>query len=103
MPNGTEDEAYLLALRQHLPEVIQKSNPDFIFYLAGVDVLKTDKLGKLAMTRSGVKIRDQFVINQCQSNGIPMAITMGGGYSSKLSDIVEAHCNTFRLAQEMYF
>ena len=103
LPNETDDEAYLLALGQHLPDVILKSDPDLVFYLAGVDVLKTDKLGKLSMSRSGVRDRDRYVLQQCRSRGIPLVITMGGGYSPKLIDIVEAHCNTFRLAQEMYF
>jgi acetoin utilization deacetylase AcuC-like enzyme len=103
LPDGTDDKEYLTALEKFLPEVIQKSNPDLIFYLAGVDVLITDKLGKLSMTREGVKRRDAIVMNHCKSQAIPLVITMGGGYSPKLVDIVEAHCNTFRLAQEMYF
>lgn len=103
LPNDTNDEDYLTSLKQHLPDVIRRSNPDIVFYLAGVDVLETDKLGKLSMTRSGVKERDQYVMTECQTMGIPVAITMGGGYSTRLADIVEAHCNTFRLAQEMYF
>jgi len=103
LPNGTEDETYLGTLESHLPEVMDRFNPDLVFYLAGVDVLATDKLGKLSMTRSGAKKRDEFVFGQCKRRGIPVAVTMGGGYSPKLRDIVEAHCNTFRLAQEMYF
>ena len=103
LPDGTNDEEYLTALEKYLPEVLIRSNPDLVFYLAGVDVLETDKLGKLSMSREGVKKRDAIVMNHCKSQAIPLAITMGGGYSPKLVDIVEAHCNTFRLAQEMYF
>ncbi|MCL4112352.1 UNVERIFIED_CONTAM: hypothetical protein GTU68_039643 [Idotea baltica] len=103
LPNGTEDETYLVALESHLSNVLSGFKPDFVFYLAGVDVLETDKLGKLSITRNGAKRRDEFVFAQCIQREIPVAVVMGGGYSPKLRDIVEAHCNTFRLAQEMYF
>ena len=77
--------------------------PDFIFYLAGVDILATDKLGRLAVSREGCKQRDQFVLELCKKNNIPVAVSMGGGYSVKITDIVEAHANTFRVAQNVYF
>jgi len=83
--------------------LLEKVQPDFIFYLAGVDILATDKLGRLAVSREGCKQRDQFVLELCKKNNIPVAVSMGGGYSVKITDIVEAHANTFRVAQNVYF
>jgi acetoin utilization deacetylase AcuC-like enzyme len=101
--DGINDNSYLKLLEKHLPELIDNIQPDFIFYQSGVDVLATDKLGRLGLTQQGCKSRDRFVMETCQKNGIPVAVSMGGGYSEKLSDIVEAHANTFRVATELYF
>lgn len=103
LPDKTEDAPYLKILREILPKLLDKVQPDFIFYLSGVDVLATDKLGRLSLSINGCKERDHIVLETCQSNKIPVAISMGGGYSEKLAHIVEAHANTFRLAQELYF
>jgi acetoin utilization deacetylase AcuC-like enzyme len=99
----TQDEAYLRILRNTLPALIQQVEPDIIFYLAGVDILETDKLGKLSMTKAGCKARDEFVFQTCKANNLPVIVSLGGGYSPRIKDIVEAHCNTFRLAQELWF
>ena len=101
--DNTNDDFYLQKLRKHLPEVIEKFEPNFIFYLSGVDVLSNDKLGKLGLSLEGCKERDRYVLELCKKNKIPLQISMGGGYSSNLKDIIEAHSNTFRLAQEIYF
>ena len=77
--------------------------PDFIFYLAGVDVIKNDKLGKLALSIEGCKNRDEMVFEECKKNNIPVQVSMGGGYSSQLKEIVDAHVNTFRLARDIFF
>jgi acetoin utilization deacetylase AcuC-like enzyme len=103
LPDGMGDEAYLQLLYNTLPRLISKQKPDFIFYLSGVDVLETDKLGKLSLTKAACKLRDQFVFQQCITNNIPVQVSMGGGYSPEIRDIVEAHCNTFRVANELYF
>jgi len=103
LPDKTEDELYLKTVRETLPPLLDKVQPDFIFYLAGVDILATDKLGRLAVSRDGCKERDKFVLALCKKNNIPVAVSMGGGYSVKISDIVEAHANTFRVAQNIYF
>ena len=86
-----------------MPKLIDKTQPDFVFYLSGVDVLATDKLGHLALSREGCKERDRIVLQLCKENKIPVQVSMGGGYSEKIYDIVEAHCNTYRLATELYF
>jgi acetoin utilization deacetylase AcuC-like enzyme len=101
--DNTDDHYYLLKLKKILPKVVEKFEPDFIFYLAGVDVLKNDKLGRLSMTIEGCKERDKYVLSLCKKNNIPVQVSMGGGYSVNINDIVEAHSNTFRLAQEIYF
>jgi acetoin utilization deacetylase AcuC-like enzyme len=103
LPLGMTDEPYLDLVRNHLPELMNRVKPDFAFYLSGVDVLATDKLGKLALTREGCKTRDRMVIEAFHFAGIPLCISMGGGYSENIKDIVEAHCNTFRLAQAIGF
>ena len=97
------EDLQLENLKKHLPQIIQKFEPDFIFYLSGVDVLSNDKLGKLGLSLEGCKERDNYVLRLCKENNIPVQISMGGGYSSNLRDIIEAHANTFRLAQEIFF
>lgn len=103
LADGTGDEEFLAILEDALPQIIDDYKPDFIFYLSGVDVLATDKLGRLAMTREGCAKRDRFVLSQCHQRGIPVQISMGGGYSTDIRDIVEAHCNTYRIANDIYF
>jgi acetoin utilization deacetylase AcuC-like enzyme len=103
LPNGIEDAEYLKILAETLPALLEKTKPDFVFYLSGVDVLATDKLGYLKLTRDGCKERDRMVLQLCHQEGIPVQVSMGGGYSEDIIDIVEAHCNTYRVAGELYF
>lgn len=98
----TDDKNYLQILKQTLPNLIEQQKPDFIFYQSGVDVLATDKLGKLALTRQGCRTRDELVLELCAGKQIPVAVAMGGGYSERMADIVEAHCNTFRVAFDIF-
>jgi len=99
----TNDAFYLKRLKEIIPRVIDNFQPDFIYYLAGVDVLKNDKLGRLSLTIKGCLERDKFILNSCKKNNIPVQISMGGGYSINIEEIIEAHSNTFRLAEEIYF
>ena len=103
LPDGTGDKEYLLKLKNTLPELIQKVSPDFIFYLCGVDILETDKLGRLSCSIKGCKDRDRYVLQTCHDLNIPVQCSMGGGYSKDIKIIIEAHANTYRLAQEIYF
>ena len=103
LENNTKDDEYLSILKEILPKIINQEKPDFIYYLCGVDVLETDKLGKLSMTINGCKERDRFVLQTCFDKNIPVMCSMGGGYSKDVNIVVEAHANTFRLAQEIYF
>ena len=101
--DGTNDKEYLDKIKYEIPRLINIFEPDFIFYLSGVDIIENDKLGRLSVSINGCKERDKFILNYCKINKIPVQVSMGGGYSPTLKDIVEAHANTFRLAQEIYF
>ena len=103
LENETKDVEYLSILKDILPKLIQQEKPDFIYYLCGVDVVATDKLGKLGLTIDGCKERGRFVLQMCFDLKIPVMCSMGGGYSPEINTIVNAHANTFRVAQEIYF
>jgi acetoin utilization deacetylase AcuC-like enzyme len=100
---GTGDEEYLTVLATELPRLIAMHRADFIFYQAGVDVLATDKLGKLALSRDGCAQRDRVVYENALQYGLPVVVCMGGGYSADIRDILEAHCNTYRIGQQLFF
>ena len=100
--DGTEDQQYLDILNEKLNMVFDKIKPEFIFYLSGVDILKTDKLGRISMTIEGCKLRDEIVLNKCFEKKIPVQCSMGGGYSEELKIILEAHSNTFRVASKIF-
>ena len=99
----TNDQFYLKKLNQILPKVIDQFQPEFIFYLSGVDVLESDQLGKLSLSIEACRERDNIVLRAAKENKIPIQVSMGGGYSKKIKDIVEAHSNTFRFAQKIFF
>lgn len=103
LPDGMDDKPYLALLRETLPRLMDDVQPDFVFYLSGVDILETDTLGRLNISRTGCRERDRIVLELCHRHRLPVAISMGGGYSPRLADIVEAHANTFRVAQEVFF
>lgn len=103
LEKGTTDDVYLKILNETLSNLLEQTQPDFVFYLAGVDVLATDKLGTLGLTKEGCKKRDAMVLQACKNNGLPVMCSMGGGYSPEIKHIVDAHANTYRLAQEIYF
>lgn len=103
LPDNTEDHHYLSTLDRNLRSLMDSVEPDFIFYQSGVDILATDRLGKLSVTRQGCKERDRMVLSTAHQHNIPLVASMGGGYSENFRDIIEAHANTFRLAQEIFF
>ena len=102
LPDGIDDEGYLALLKLHLCEVLDQVKPDMAFYLSGVDVLATDRYGKLNLTLAGCKQRDVFVFDELYKRKIPCAVSMGGGYSADVRIITEAHCNTFRAAKDIW-
>jgi acetoin utilization deacetylase AcuC-like enzyme len=98
-----KDDEYLTILFETLPKLIKQQKPDLLFYISGVDILETDRLGKLSISLQGCYRRDEFIFNQAIHHKLPIVVSMGGGYSPKITDIIEAHCNTFRLAEKMFF
>lgn len=102
LKDGTTGTEYLFLLKETLPHLVKTIQPDFAFYLSGVDILESDKFGKLKVTLDECRQRDEFVFHTLRTNNIPVAVAMGGGYSPDVRTIVEAHCNTFRLAIDMY-
>lgn len=98
LPDGTTDEQYLDLLTQALPQLLDRFSPDLIFYQAGVDVLAGDRFGKLALTMTGVGERDRLVSEFVRRAGLPLVVTLGGGYAHDIHRIVEAHCQTVRIA-----
>jgi acetoin utilization deacetylase AcuC-like enzyme len=103
LPDKTDDGFYLRTLEINLKNLMDTVQPDFIFYQSGVDILATDTLGRLGVSRDGCKQRDRIVLQTAKQNRIPLVASMGGGYSHDFRDIIEAHANTYRLAQEIYF
>lgn len=103
LPDHADDHLYLSTLEKNLKHLLDTVQPDFIFFQSGVDVLATDKLGRLDLSRAGCRQRDKIVLQAAKENKIPLVASMGGGYSLDFRDIIEAHANTFRLAQEIYF
>ncbi len=102
LDDGIGDEAYLSLLEENLKFVLAKHQPDFVFYLSGVDVLATDKLGKLSLSKLACKERDRMVLQACKDENIPLQVSMGGGYSTSIKDIVDAHCNTYKVAFDLF-
>lgn len=101
--DGIDDTNYLKLIENIIPDLLDTIQPTIVFYLSGVDVLSTDKLGRLNLSLVGCKKRDELVMKACQKRHIPIAISMGGGYSVQIRDIVEAHANTFRVAKHLFF
>ncbi|MEN2981110.1 MAG: histone deacetylase [Thermus sp.] len=97
LPDGTEDGAYLRALEEAL-EVAQAFRPDLVFYNAGVDVLRGDRFGRLALSPEGVRARDLRVYRFVKALGVPLVVVMGGGYNRDPALTVAAHAETYRLA-----
>lgn len=98
LADGTGDDEYLAALTDALPQVIAASRPDLVVYLAGADPLFSDTLGRLALSAEGLARRDAIVLEECREIGIPVAITIAGGYGKDINDTVAVHVRTARIA-----
>ncbi|MBK8621939.1 MAG: histone deacetylase [Saprospiraceae bacterium] len=103
LPDKTEGDLYLSVLYENLHKLLHNFCPQIVFYNAGVDILATDKLGRLSVSKKDTLKRDEMVFHLMKTNKIPVVAVMGGGYSEKLSDILDAHANTYRSAQAIYF
>ncbi|MDO4880275.1 MAG: histone deacetylase [Capnocytophaga sp.] len=102
LDDKTSDNQYLSILKNILPKLIETEKPDFIFYQSGVDVLASDKLGRLSLSVEGCADRDKIVFELCEKYQIPVQCAMGGGYSPDLVTIIKAHTNTFRVAKDIF-
>ncbi len=98
LPDATADAAYLREMQRGLELLFERFAPDLVIYLAGADAFQGDRLGRLALTKAGLEARDRAVLRACAERGIPVAITMAGGYAQDIDDTVDIHCNTIRAA-----
>ena len=98
LADGTGDDEYLALLERHLDDVLNRHQPDFVFYLAGADPYEGDRLGRLKLTIEGLRIRDELVFSSCQRRGLPVAVSMSGGYATDVDAIITIHANTIDAA-----
>jgi acetoin utilization deacetylase AcuC-like enzyme len=98
LADGTGDDAYLAVLAHHLPQVIREARPDLVVYLAGADPHEGDRLGRLTLTFAGLMARDALVLRTCREVGIPVCVTIAGGYGRQVEDTARVHLNTVRVA-----
>ena len=101
LADNTEDVEYISALKENLPRVFE-FRPDIILYQAGVDPLKEDSLGRLALTKEGLMERDRIVLSECKRRGIPVSLGLGGGYSKPIHHTIDAYAGTYRVAKEIF-
>ena len=102
LEDNTGDDIYLNLLNDALPRLFKRVDPDFVFYLSGVDVVATDRLGRLGLSLEGCKKRDEQVLKFCHKRSVPVQCSMGGGYSKDIKLIIEAHANTYRVARQIF-
>lgn len=100
LPDGTGDAEYLAALEWGLAEAIERSQPELAIYLAGADPFEGDSLGRLRLSKAGLLARDRMVFEACHAAGLPVAVTMAGGYGRRIEDTVDIHEQTVRLAAQ---
>jgi acetoin utilization deacetylase AcuC-like enzyme len=101
LPDGTSDAEYMETLAGYLPYVFQ-TDPEIVFYLAGADPYRGDKLGRLALSIDGLRERDAYVLRECYEREIPVVTVMSGGYGKHINDTIEIHCNTIRMVKQIF-
>lgn len=102
LADGTADEEYLSVVDEALHRILH-FEPDLVFYLAGADPFEDDKLGRLALSKTGLRRRDELVLKSAKAVGIPVVTTMSGGYAADIMDTVDIHCNTIRAVRSVFF
>jgi len=102
LPDGTGDDEYLDALEPALSRILAEFRPGLVFYVAGADPHAGDRMGRLRLSHAGLGRRDEMVLAACRDAGVPVAITLGGGYGKNIEDTVEAHCHTVRAARALF-
>ena len=103
LPDRIKDKEYLYLLEKNLDQILTNITPDFLFFQSGVDIIETDKLGRLGITIQGCRQRDEVVFRYANELDVPIVASMGGGYSPEIKNIIEAHANTYRAAQQILF
>jgi acetoin utilization deacetylase AcuC-like enzyme len=102
LPDGTGDREFLETLHEALPRIFLH-NPDIVFYLGGADPFEKDKLGRLKLTKEGLRERDETILEFAREREVPIVTTMSGGYALDINDTVEIHCNTIRAVKKVFF
>lgn len=97
LPDGTGDERYLTELTQVLPAALRRARPELCFVLAGADPYEGDRLGRLSLTKAGLRERDVLVRDMLAAGGVPICVTLAGGYAEDIRDTVEINVNTLRV------
>ena len=100
LPDGTGDEVYLSMLDDALTTMFSRIDPNLIIYLSGADPHEGDRLGRLSLTKAGISARDSMVFSRAHCRGIPVAVTMGGGYGKNIDDTVAIHLQTISIATQ---
>lgn len=103
LEDGVNDKTYIYELERNLDLVLNNFNPEFLFFQSGVDIIHTDKLGRMNVSIKGCRQRDEVVFRLAKELDVPIVSSMGGGYSKEIKYIIEAHANTFRTAQHILF
>jgi acetoin utilization deacetylase AcuC-like enzyme len=101
LPDGADDGTYLEALARGLDEALDRANADVAIFLAGADPYREDRFGRMALTKGGLAERDRMVLGACRERGLPVAVTMAGGYAKDVNDTVEIHLHAVALAAKM--
>lgn len=101
LPDGTEDDAYLAAVHRAI-DAVESFRPELVLYLAGVDPLSTDGLGRLSVSHDGLRKRDRVVLQRCRQRGIPVAVVAGGGYAKPIAETVTAYAGTWSQVREIF-
>ena len=97
LPDGTGDDAYLEALERALPDALRRARPELCFVLAGADPFEGDRLGRLALTKEGLGARDTLIRDTVAAAGVPVCLTLAGGYAEDVRDTVDINVNTLRV------
>jgi len=101
LPDGSGDEDYLAALEEALERALERARPELVLYQGGVDPLASDRLGRLALSPEGLARRDEYALSRLRSDGLPVVLTLGGGYSDPIELSVAAHLTTWRIASQL--
>jgi acetoin utilization deacetylase AcuC-like enzyme len=98
LPDGTDDATYLQVLQEQLPNTLQDFVPDLVFYLAGVDVAEGDRYGRFRLTEQGIRERERTILDWARRQGLPLVVTLAGGYSPNALRTAILHCIVFEEA-----